>query len=215
MVKDNGWERLLGIARRLTTQYPDAVFIGGVAVATHANALDPRLRETSHDIALYLSLVGKSTIRDHYELTPNPRLKKDVALVDGEALDVYTERQHALAVPYDECAAFAIAIDGIRVASLEHLLVLKLDAALDPTRAASAKGMKDLRDIARILLMLRQPNGAVLDPCLSSERIALLQRLAGRGDVFRALSDNQHEQRTLRKSITRNLEALLPRGHGL
>lgn len=51
------------------------------------------------------------------------------------------EGQHDLAVPYEGMAAHSELRLGIRVACLEHLLILKLRAFLD--RRGSAKGDKD------------------------------------------------------------------------
>ena len=203
------WGRLLALARRLTTEQAALVFIGGVAVATHASVLAPEMNEASHDIDVYVSLVGKSEMRDYYEFTHNPRLEKDVALIDGEELDVYTEHQHALSVPYDECAALAIEIDGIRIAALEHLLPLKLDAAR--SRAASSKGLKDARDLVRLLLLLEHPRRAILDPYLSTDRVNTLRGLLERGDVLRSLTANVHQQRKIREKITRRVVSLTKR----
>ena len=51
-------------------------------------------------------------------------------------------------VPYDQVAAHAMRYDALRVASLEHLCVLKLEAYRD--RRSSAKGQKDAKDLIRI-----------------------------------------------------------------
>ena len=66
--------------------------------------------------------------------------------------DVYVEHNDGLRVPYKDIAAASTVVDGIRVASLEHLLVLKLDAYA--ARRGSAKGRKDERDLIRIAHML-------------------------------------------------------------
>jgi hypothetical protein len=54
-------------------------------------------------------------------------------------------------VPYDEVIAHAVEHEGVRVAALEDLLVLKLEAAVD--RYASEHGRKDAKDVIRILLL--------------------------------------------------------------
>ena len=156
----------MALARRVSQEFPDAVFIGDIAVAQHAKRSDLALEESSHDADLYLSLAGKNEMRDRYEVLRNERLGKDSVLVDGEDFDLYVERQHRLAVPYDEVFAHAEEIDGIRVAALEHLLVLKLDAASD--RWGSAKGDKDLRDLARIVTLLKAPRKQLLAPRIST-----------------------------------------------
>ena len=203
------WQHLLVLARRISAEFPDAVFIGGVAVAQHAGRVDAALVESSHDADLYLSLASKSELRDRYEVARNERLGKDSVLVDGEDFDLYVERQHRLAIPYDEVAAHAEAIDGINVASLEHLLVLKLDAARD--RRSSAKGEKDLRDIARIVTLMRAPRKHLLERHLDEARRATLSLLDARRDIFVRMGINPHESSKLRRALDENLRKI----HGL
>ena len=62
---------------------------------------------------------------------------------------MYVEHQHGLPVPFDELQSCARPLEGMHVASPEHLLILKLSAAKD--REGSAKGEKDKRDIIRII----------------------------------------------------------------
>jgi len=209
-MKDAAWLRILASARRLSAEFPDAVFIGGVAVAQYARRDMPRLVEASHDADFYLSLTGKAQMRDAYEVIANPRLGKDSVTIDGQDFDIYVERQHALAIPYDQVAAHAQVIDGIRVAALEHLLILKLDALAD--RKASAKGAKDLRDLATIIVLLKKPNGMLLAVHLNARRLALLQDLRRRADIFRGKGVNQHEASRLFAALEANLH-LIARAH--
>jgi len=197
------WEHLVALARRVSQEFPDAVFIGDIAVAQHAKRYDLALEESSHDADLYLSLAGKNEMRDRYEVLRNERLGKDSVLVDGEDFDLYVERQHRLAVPYDEVFAHAEEIDGIRVAALEHLLVLKLDAASD--RWGSAKGDKDLRDLARIVTLLKAPRKQLLAPHLDENRLELLRDLGRQRDVFQRMGLNPHEASRMRRTLDDHL----------
>ena len=65
-------------------------------------------------------------------------------------------------------------IDGVCIASLEHLLVLKLDAYA--SRRGSAKGAKDERDLIKILHLLDQSTlrAGRLESYLTDEAIAML-----------------------------------------
>ncbi|MDE2571820.1 MAG: hypothetical protein KGM44_04760 [bacterium] len=200
---EQNWERLQSLARGISQEFPDAVFIGGVAVAQHAKRSNPALEESSHDADLYLSLAGKNEMRDRYEVVRNERLGKDSVLVDGEDFDLYVERQHRLAIPYDEIAAHSQEIEGIRVAALEHLLVLKLDAAGD--RRGSAKGEKDLRDLARLVSLLRAPRKALLAPHLDEKRLELLDDLGRRRDIFQRMGLNPHDGSRLRRTFDNHL----------
>ncbi len=197
------WERLLTLARRVSSEFPDAVFIGGVAVACHAMRANADLVESSHDADLYLSLAGKNEMRDRYEVLRNERLGKDSVLVEGEDFDLYVERQHRLAIPYDEASAFAEVIDEINVAALEHLLVLKLDAARD--RRGSSKGDKDLRDIARIVVLLESPRAQLLVNHLDEQRLAALGMLETQRDIFSRMGLNPHDGRKMRRRLDEHL----------
>lgn len=55
-------------------------------------------------------------------------LHKDSVRIEDEDFDVYTEHQHHLAIPYALLATHSVMSEGLRVASLEHLIVLKADA---------------------------------------------------------------------------------------
>ena len=140
------FQRILGVAARLATEHPGHVFIGGVAVYLHA-INNPRTKdaaEASHDADLMLALADFADLRDTDEVVANRRLSKHQLIRDGVEFDVYVERQNKLTVPYDEVAAHAVAYGVMRVACLEHLLVLKLEAFRD--RMRSAKGDKQTPD---------------------------------------------------------------------
>lgn len=207
MKDDQHWEHLLSISRDLTLEYPDAIFIGGIAVFQHAVRVNALLAESSHDADLYLSLVGKSTMRDQYEVSRNDRLGKDSVLIEGEDIDLYVERQHRLAVSYDEVSAHATELDGIRVAALEHLLVLKVDAAI--SRGRSVKGEKDLRDLSRVLVLLEAPRVELLTRHMSDDRLQLIQDVSRRRDLFAQMGINTHEASRLNRSLDANTKRLL------
>jgi hypothetical protein len=209
MAGDQHWEHLLSVSRKITEQYPDAVFIGGIAVFAHAARFNAQLAEASHDADLYLSLLGKHAMRDQYEVVRNERLGKDSVLVDGEDLDLYVERQHHLAIGYEELFAYAADIDGIRVAALEHLLILKIDAASD--RRGTSKGQKDLRDLARLLALLSTPRKELLGDHLSKTRLAILSEISRRRDLFSEMGINRHEASKLNRVLERNVKILAPR----
>ena len=80
-------------------------------------------------------------LRDLEQLTPNRGLSKHQLIKRGIEFDVYTERHSALIVPYDQVIASSINFDLLKVAALEELFVLKLEAYRD--RYSSTKGSKD------------------------------------------------------------------------
>lgn len=153
MATSDTFHKLLSLATEIGQLYDDLVYIGGIAVYLHAinhEKTRPFAQGTA-DADFYISLANLSELRSIEELTSNSRLKKLEFHKGGFAFAVYAERQSGLPVPYDMVAAYAVEYEGVKVASLEDLLVLKLEAAVD--RHASEHGRKDARDVVRILLL--------------------------------------------------------------
>jgi len=148
------FEKLLAICNETGRLYePGLIFIGGIAVYLHA-INQPQVEpyaEATKDADVYISLASFSDMRDIEELSQNARLSKHEFQKGGFSFDVYTERQSSLPIPYSEIAAHAQEFSGVLVASPEHLLVLKLAAAVD--RHASEHGRKDAKDVIRLLLV--------------------------------------------------------------
>lgn len=89
-------------------------------------------------------------LRDHEEVVPNPNRHKHQITLQGFEFDIYTERQSKLIVPYADIEKHAVSYGELKVACLEHVLPLKLEAYNN--RRNSSKGMKDAKDIFRIFL---------------------------------------------------------------
>src|SRR5262249_17914035 len=98
----------------------------------------------------------------------------------------------------------------IRVASLEHLLILKLEAFRD--RAHSAKGDKDARDLVTIARLAGgKVKTALVSPFLREEHETLLERVE-RSAVFTYIAGgNAHEAKALRRAFTDFVAAVVPR----
>lgn len=179
---DAEFPKLLGECRGLAELFPESVvFIGGIAVYLHAVNLDAtrHFAEATHDADLYISLADMSDLRDIEEVTPNRRLGKSQIVKGGFEFDIYTERQSSLIVPYDEISARSIVYDKVRVASLELLFVLKLEAFLD--RQGSEKGVKDAKDLLRLAVIgqkwRRGFDAEVVTPYLRDAHLPLLDRV--------------------------------------
>jgi hypothetical protein len=192
-MNDPQFQTLLAACIDLGTGFPDGlVYIGGIAVYLHAinHEATASLAATTHDADLYISLADLADLRDLEELTPNRRLHKHQLVKKGFEFDVYTERQAHLRVPYDEVVAHSIAYDGVRVAALEHLLVLKLEAYKD--RRGSSKGDKDAHDLIRIAAVAAQGErpfeARVAAPYLDDEHLELLAAVS-KGSHALALAD--------------------------
>lgn len=203
------FQRILAEVARLAAQHPGHVFIGGVAVYLHA-VNDPATRhlaEASHDADFMLSLADFADLRDTDEVVANRRLSKHQLIRRGVEFDVYVERQNKLVIPFDEAAAHAVAYDGIRVACLEHLLVLKLEALRD--RSASSKGDKDTRDVISIArLCAGKLRAHLVSPYLRERHLELLEAVAA-GPAFTYMCNgNAHEAKRLRKIFETFLSTL-------
>jgi hypothetical protein len=206
------WAHLQALALRISTEFTDAVFIGGIAVYYHAKRLGSAFAEMSHDGDFYLSITGKGAMRDRYEMHQNRHLGKDSAIIEGEDMDVYVEHQHRLGIPYDAVASFAEEIEGVRVAALEHLLVLKLDAAAD--RFSTSSGQKDIRDLAKIVALLSQPRHKLLGDLMTDDRRAMLRSIVTRRDLGIMLGLNAHDGKRFGAMIVANYEVIVHEKEG-
>ena len=189
--RDSSFESLISLCHEVGRLYePGLVFIGGIGVYLHAvNHADVKeLAEATKDADLYISVAGFSDMRDIEELTANNRLSKHEFKKAGFSFDVYTERQSKLPVPYANVSAMAHVYDGVRVASPEHLLVLKLDAAVD--RKDSEHGRKDIKDIIRILMVADSIQSFDVEAAcafMRDEHLAMLEEIV-KGPEFLAIS---------------------------
>jgi hypothetical protein len=197
------FQHILGEVTRLAEEHPGHVFIGGVAVYLHAinNPRTKATAEASHDADFMLALSEFADLRDTDEVVANRRLSKHQLIRHGVEFDVYVERQNNLIVPYDEAAAHAVIYDAIRVASPEHLLVLKLEALRD--RIRSAKGDKDARDLVTISRICDgKIRRDIVLPFLRDDHMALLEQVAA-SPVFTYIAQgNAHEAKRLRQSFS-------------
>jgi hypothetical protein len=201
------FDHVLKVCEQLAADLPGHVFIGGIAVYLHAvQGQHRRQVEVSHDADVMISLADLSTLRDDVEVVSNRRLGKHQVIVDGVDVDVYVERQHGLAVPYDDLLASASKYGLLRAAAPEHLLVLKLCAYAD--RRGSAKGDKDARDLVRILTLGKHWRSELGEPYLSAEYAGLLREIS-RSTVFHDMCNrNVHEAQKLRTSFIKRWKTI-------
>lgn len=147
------WKVVIEVGERFG---PGLVYIGGVAVYAHTleSELHRNLFKFSHDADFMISVSDYTDLKDIEQVTPNKRLRKLQFYKGGFEFDVYVENQNGLVVPYDEAAACSVVKSGIRVACIEHLILLKLKAYED--RRGSAKGQKDEDDLFTLLLLVSE-----------------------------------------------------------
>jgi hypothetical protein len=212
MSEDKEFERILEISSQIADEHPGVVFIGGVAIYLHArNKRETgKFAESSHDSDFMVSLEDFGSLRHTDEVRKNRRLNKHEMSRDGVSFDVYVEHENGLTVPYDEVFAHSASYDGMRVACLEHLLILKVEAYL--SRSASSKGKKDARDL---LILARVFNGgvkaALVLPYLRKEHVEALERIGGSSVFMDVTKRNAHDARMLRLLFLNFVSALRAR----
>lgn len=210
---ESEFESLLSACQEIARSFPEGVvFIGGIAVYLHAinNELTQDLAEFTHDGDMYISLADMADLRDMEALTPNRRQYKHQMIKKGFEFDIYTERYSSLRVPYDALITTAAVYDGIKVASLEYLLVLKLEAYRD--RHASSKGQKDAKDIIRLAMMAHQaqPRFSIesIAPYLDDKLIALCRRVERGSEITGLAKGNAQVAKRIRQSVSWLVDSL-------
>ncbi len=203
------FHKILDLSLLVSSQLEGVVFIGGVAVYLHAvkRSLDVAPPESSHDADFMISFHDYDILKDEQEITSNSRLSKHQMMLDGVEFDVYVERSNGLVVPYDEVFAYSEVLEGVRVVSLEHLLILKLEALLK--RDKSSKGEKDRRDVAKIGLLLgRKARVNLLDPYMRPEIEVKLEEVAKSGVFYELCGRNAHLAKKVRADFSRFLNSV-------
>lgn len=204
---DFDWDKLLGIVNEFQELFPEGLaFIGGIAVYAYAKSRTETeaLAAQSHDADFVISLSDYVDLRDLVALTPNRRLSKQQFTQGGFEFDVYVEGQASLLVPIDEVMASSEERSGLRVASIEHLLILKAAALQD--RKGSSKGDKDEDDIVRILLVSDEPLQADRLVRLEDDLMSEIERAVGGDACLRLAKGNSHFARFLRDKAKGKLQ---------
>lgn len=203
-------ERLADIRAVVHSCADDVVLIGGMAVSLHALEAMAALAETTHDADFFLSYVGYGILRDQHEITSNPRLGKRQLIYNRIDYDIYLEKEHDLAVAYEDAVDRSVVIEGLRCASLQDLLILKIDAFAQ--RGGSAKGDKDARDLARIVLLSSDPatlDADALAVALDPARSEVIASILRRTDLFNDLAGgNAHQAAKLRTRALSNWDQI-------
>lgn len=202
-MNDSEFSSLMAACHEIASGFPDGVvFIGGIAVYLHCiNREETKgLAEFTHDADFYISLSDMADLRDVEEVVANRRLSKHQLIKRGFDFDIYTERHSALPVPYDQVRAHCVQYDILKVACLEHLMALKLEAYRE--RVSSSRGQKDAKDLIRLGLIAaaqkKSLRPALITPFVGDEHLQLLERIE-RGPEFLSLAKgNAKEAKTMR-----------------
>lgn len=205
ILEEEEWNKIIGCLHELMEWFPEGmILIGGVAVYLHAKhkQMDDLL-EASHDADMYLSMSDYIDLRDIEEVTQNKRLNKHQIIKEDIDIDIYVENQHSLAIPFYDISAHSVVVNGLRIACLEHLLILKVDAAMD---RRGEKKKKDNRDLAKIILLLDKPDNNILDQWLTNDRLEYIFSLKRKTDLFLEIAKgNAHTAKQLAVQYSKNL----------
>jgi len=207
-LNNSEFSQLLLACHEMAEAFPEGiVFIGGIAVYLHSinNEAAREFAEFTHHADFYISMADMSDLRDLEELTPNRRLNKHQLIKRGFEFDIYTERHSALIVPYDQVIANAIKIDKLKIAALEQLFILKLEAYRD--RYSSSKGSKDAKDLIRIAIVSQSGNlrfnYKIAAGYLSDEHLSLLQKIERGPEPLALAKGNSKEAKYLRELFSK------------
>ena len=212
-MNDAEWGRLLSAVEQFQELFPDGlVFIGGIAVFAYAKSKEDtaEFAAQSHDADFMILRSDFIDLRDITVMTPNKRLSKHQFVEAGFEFDVYVEGQTDLVVPVDEAVAHSEIRSELRVACIEHLLVLKAKALED--RRGTAKGNKDEDDMVRILLVADQIDGGRLTR-LTDDLLVGIQRAVSGDAPLRLAKGNQHIAKNLRLKASRRLDEVISAYH--
>jgi hypothetical protein len=198
---DEDWRKLLGLVTELQKfSDEELVLIGGIAVYSHVRSKEDtsQYAAQSLDADFMILLSYYAELRDIEMLMPNKGLTKQQFIKNGFEFNVYVEGQTDLCVPVPETVSASQMKNGLRVACIEHLLILKANALAN--RKNTSKGDKDEDDICRILLAADaiEPDKLTrLDDDLLSEISHAIK-----GDAaLRLANGNNHIARGLRTKI--------------
>lgn len=205
---DNDWEDLLATVEQFQELFPEGlVFIGGIAVYAYARSKEETaaFAAQSHDADFMILRSDYMELRDITMMTANKRLGKHQFVESGFEFDVYVEGQTDLVIPVDEAVANSELRSGLRVACIEHLLILKAKALQD--RKGTSKGNKDEDDMVRILLVADEVDGDRLSR-LTDDALTEIRRAVEGDAPLRLARGNSHLARNLRNRARERLEEI-------
>ncbi|WP_313605328.1 hypothetical protein [Rhizobium sp.] len=205
-MNDQDWEALLGAVDRFQELCPEGlVFIRGIAVYAYARSKEETaaFAAQSHDADFMITRSDFIELRDITMMTANKRLSKHQFVEAGFEFDVYVEGQTDLVVPVDEAVAYSEIRSGLRVACIEHLLILKAKALQD--RKGTSKGNKDEDDMVRILLVAERIDGERLAR-LTEDALTEISRAVEGDAPLRLARGNSHLAKNLRSKARARLE---------
>jgi hypothetical protein len=172
--KNREWSAVWSVVADLSGAYvSDIVFIGGIATYAYTHDLTAK-PEVTRDADAAADHAVVTALASAYDVTENKRLQKAQVVIDGVEVDLYVGRKTGLRYQFPELVRHrrhvGVGRVTVPVASVAHLILLKLDAFAE--REGSAHGDKDVRDVAKLLAVIEDWNGDA----------AMLSELADKND---------------------------------
>lgn len=180
----------------LNEYFPDnLVAIGGIAVYFHSlkniNENKSLLSlEFTHDGDFYISQLDYIDLKDIEAVTVNKRLSKSQMIKKGIEFDIYVERTSKLIIDFQEIVSKSIILNNVRIASLEHLLMLKTVAAID--RSDSEKGEKDNRDIIKIIYLINNLDIEEIKKHLTEDILLKITEVVNSNKYYNQITNNNY-----------------------
>jgi hypothetical protein len=168
--------------QELTNAFPsEFIVIGKEAQCLH---MIGSLRLGSHP-ECYVSRKRFISLRDREEFITNTELQRTELQRDSYTIAFYVDGDHRFAIPFEDIDRYAVMIDGIRVAAIEHVLALTIDNAI--ARFSSTEGFDARDDVVRIVCEIAIANSDLLVKSLSAVRMHFLQALSKDAEFFLTL----------------------------
>lgn len=152
------------------------ILIGGWAVYFHTQALK------SKDIDMIVEFGVLGTLKTHYDVKKNERLKKYEIPQEGFDIDIYVPGWSALGLPVSYITKHTQSIEGFIVPQLEVVLIMKCHAYQG--RKGSLKGQKDALDIISLLTQQSFNENALKNHLRVLNQEYLLSQLRDLLDLF-------------------------------
>ncbi|MFX4299972.1 hypothetical protein [Pseudosulfitobacter pseudonitzschiae] len=203
-----GWGRLLRATAEINDFFEDDIaFIGGVAVYAHAMMSRDYegLAVFSHDADFVIMLNAFADLRDLEVVTPSKNFRKQQFTKDYFEFDVYVQNQTDLRISVEEIVAASEEQYGLRVASLEHLLLLKIPALKD--RKGSQKGEEDAQDIVRIMYLIDKPDPLKLKR-ITEDDMLILSEANSLDHILPITNGNRHLAKNLKSVVENNFSKI-------
>jgi hypothetical protein len=184
----------------------DLIVMGEVGVYFHGRQSNEFSDDCSDRGEVFITAAAYLDIRDAHEVFWNRQLNRALITVEGVEVDLYLEHQNRLRFDFGELASRAEDMGGIQVASLEHLLFLKLTAA--GHRRNASHGARDRREVAKMLVLLENTEPEIGVSAITDNDFQLLEFVLSSNSMLDIANGNAPRAQDLKQRAMRYVQAL-------